>query len=64
MEPTEKKLDEALKEAYGDSGPQVLDQLRRSCHRIVSELSLFRADLSYMPKYLALASYARTVRVS
>jgi hypothetical protein len=31
MEPPEKKLEDALKEAYGDSGPQVLDQLRRSC---------------------------------
>lgn len=50
MEPPEKKLDEALKEAYGDSGPQVLDQLRRSCHRIVSEISVYRADLSYIPK--------------
>ena len=50
MEPPEKKLEDALKEAYGDSGPQVLDQLRHSCHRIVSEMSVFRADLSYMPK--------------
>lgn len=50
MEPPEKKLEDALKEAYGDSGPQVLDQLRRSCHRIVTEMSVFRADLSYMPK--------------
>jgi len=50
MEPIEKKLEDALKEAYGDSGPQVLDQLRHSCHSIVSEMSVFRADLSYMPK--------------
>jgi hypothetical protein len=50
MEPPEKKLEDALKEAYGDSGPQVLDQLRRSCQRIVTEMSVFRADLSYMPK--------------
>jgi hypothetical protein len=50
MEPPEKKLDDALKEAYGDSGPQVLDQLRRSCRRIVSEMSVFRPDLSYIPK--------------
>jgi hypothetical protein len=50
MEPPEKKLEDALKEAYGDSGPQVLDQLRRSCRRIVTETSVFRADLSYMPK--------------
>jgi hypothetical protein len=48
MEPPEKKLEDALKEAYGDSG--ALDQLRRSCHRIVSEMSVFRADLSYIPK--------------
>jgi hypothetical protein len=48
MEPPEKKLEDALKEAYGDSGS--LDQLRRSCHRIVTEMSVFRADLSYMPK--------------
>jgi len=50
MEPPEKKLEDALKEAYGDSGPQVLDQLRRSCRRIVTEMSVFRADLSYIPK--------------
>jgi len=50
MEPAEKKLEDALKEAYGDSGPQTLDQLRRSCHRIVTEMSVFRSDLSYMPK--------------
>jgi len=50
MEPPEKKLEDALKEAYGDSGPQVLDQLRHSCRSIVSEMSVFRADLSYMAK--------------
>jgi len=50
MEPPEKKLEDALKEAYGDTGPAILDQLRRSCHRIVSETSIFRADLSYMAK--------------
>jgi hypothetical protein len=50
IEPPEKKLEEALKEAYGDSGPQVLEQLRHSCEHIVSELSVFRPDLSYMPK--------------
>ena len=48
MEPQDKKLEDALKEAYGDSG--ALDQLRRSCHRITTEMSVFRADLSYMPK--------------
>lgn len=48
MEPQDKKLEDALKEAYGDSS--ALDQLRHSCHRIVSEMSVFRADLSYMPK--------------
>jgi hypothetical protein len=48
MEPTEKKLEDALKEAYGDSG--ALDQLRRSCRSITTEMSVFRADLSYMPK--------------
>jgi hypothetical protein len=50
MEPAEKKLEDALKEAYGDSGPQVLDQLRHSCQRIVTEISVYRADLSYIPK--------------
>jgi len=50
MEPPEKKLEDALKEAYGDTGPQVLDQLRHSCKSIVSEMSAFRADLSYIPK--------------
>jgi hypothetical protein len=48
MEPPEKKLEDALKEAYGDSS--ALDQLRRSCRRIVSEMSVFRTDLSYLPK--------------
>ena len=48
MEPVEKKLEDALKEAYGDAS--ALDQLRRSCHRIVTEMSVFRADLSFMPK--------------
>jgi hypothetical protein len=48
LEPTEKKLEDALKEAYGDAS--ALDQLRRSCKRIMSEMSVFRADLSYMPK--------------
>ncbi len=48
MEPPEKKLEDALKEAYGDSS--ALDQLRRSCRRITTEMSVFRADLSYMPK--------------
>lgn len=50
MEPAEKKMEDMLKEAYGDSGPQVLDQLRRSCKRITTELSKFRPDLSYVPK--------------
>jgi hypothetical protein len=50
VEPPEKKLEEALMEAYGDGGPQILDQLRHSCHRIVTELSVFRPDLSHMPK--------------
>ena len=50
MEAPDKKLEEALKEAYGDTGPQVLDQLRRSCRRITTEMSVYRADLSYIPK--------------
>jgi hypothetical protein len=50
MEPLDKKLEDVLKEAYGDTGPQVLDQLRKSCHKIVSEMSVYRADLSYVPK--------------
>jgi len=50
MEPPEKKLEDALKDAYGDTGPQVLEQLRKSCRRITTETSVFRADLSYMPK--------------
>jgi hypothetical protein len=48
MEPPEKKLDDALKEANGDNG--ALDQLRKSCKSIVNEMSVFRADLSYMAK--------------
>lgn len=50
MEPPEKKLEDALTEAYGDSGPQVLDQLRRSAKRIVTEMSVYRSELSYVPK--------------
>src|SRR5581483_10160679 len=48
MEPAEKKLEDALKEAYGDSS--ALDQLRHSCSHIVNEMSVFRPDLSYIPK--------------
>jgi hypothetical protein len=49
MEP-QKTTEVILKEAYGDSGPQVLDQLGSSCSRIVTELSVYRPDLSYIPK--------------
>lgn len=48
MEPPEKKLEDALKDAYGDSS--ALDQLRHSCNHIVNEMSVFRPDLSYIPK--------------
>jgi hypothetical protein len=48
LEAPEKKLEDALKEANGDSS--ALDQLRRSCSHIVSEMSVFRPDLSYIPK--------------
>ncbi len=50
MEPPEKALEAALKEADGDSGPQLLDQLRRSCSKITTELSVYRPDLSYIPQ--------------
>jgi hypothetical protein len=50
MEPPEKTLEAVLKDAYGDSGPQAFDQLRRSCSRIVTELHVYRPDLSYIPK--------------
>jgi hypothetical protein len=49
MEP-QKSTEALLKDAYGDSGPQVLEQLRRSCSKIVTELSVYRPDLSYIPK--------------
>jgi hypothetical protein len=48
MEPPEKKLEDALKEAYGDSS--ALDTLRKSCRKITSELSVYREDLSYITK--------------
>ncbi len=48
MEPPEKKMEEMLKEAYGDS--TAVEQLRHSCRKITTELSKFRPDLSYMPK--------------
>jgi hypothetical protein len=47
MEP-QKTTKAILKEAYGDS--QALEQLRRSCSKIVTELSVYRPDLSYIPK--------------
>jgi hypothetical protein len=50
MEPPEKTLEAVLKDAYGDSGPQALDQLRRSCSKIVTDLLVYRPDLSYIPK--------------
>ena len=46
----EKTLEAVLKDAYGDSGPQALDQLRRSCSKIVTDLLVYRPDLSYIPK--------------
>jgi hypothetical protein len=49
MQP-EKTTEAILREAYGDSGPEVLDQLTRSCSRIRTELSVYRSDLSYIPK--------------
>lgn len=48
MEPAEKKLEDALKEANGDSS--ALDQLRRSCSHIANEMSVYRPDLSYVAK--------------
>src|SRR5581483_10395386 len=48
MKPPEKKLEDALKEAYGDA--RALDQPRHSCSHIVNEMSVFRPDLSYIPK--------------
>ena len=50
MEPPEKTLEAALKEAEGDAGPQLLDQLRSSCTKITTELAVYRPDLSYIPK--------------
>jgi hypothetical protein len=50
MEPPEKTLEAVLKDAYGDSGPQALDQLRHSCSKIVTDLLVYRPDLSYIPK--------------
>ena len=48
MEPPDKTTESVLKEAYGDS--QALDQLRRSCSKIVTDLLVYRPDLSYIPK--------------
>lgn len=48
MEPPQKKLEDAVKEANGDAS--ALEQLRRSCHRIITETSEFRPDLGYTPK--------------
>jgi len=48
MEPAEKTMEAALKEAYGDRS--ALDQLRHSCSHIMNEMSVFRPDLSYIAK--------------
>lgn len=50
MEPPDKPLVDALKDAEGDSGPQLLDQLYHSCTKVTTELSVYRPDLSYIPK--------------
>ncbi|GGA71208.1 hypothetical protein GCM10011507_23560 [Edaphobacter acidisoli] len=50
MQAPDKPLRDALKEAYGDSGPQVLDQLYHSCSKITTELWVYRPDLSYVPQ--------------
>ena len=47
MEP-KATVESVLKDAYGDS--QALEQLRRSCSKIVTELAVYRPDLSYIPK--------------
>lgn len=49
MEP-KAAIESVLKEAYGDSGPQILQQLGQSCSRVVTELAVYRPDLSYIPK--------------
>jgi hypothetical protein len=49
MEP-KATVESVLKEAYGDSGPQILDQFRRSYSKVVTELAVYRPDLSYIPQ--------------
>lgn len=48
MEPPEKTLDAAMKEAHPDANP--LDVIRKSTKKIATEVQVFRPDLSYMAK--------------
>jgi hypothetical protein len=50
MEPVGMTMDDLLKAAYGDDGAKILDQLRASCAKIRTEMSVYRPDLSYVPK--------------
>jgi hypothetical protein len=50
MEPIGMTTEDLLKAAYGDDGAKVLDQLRNSVSKIRTEMSVYRADLSYVPK--------------
>lgn len=51
MEPLPKTIDEAVAEAYGQAeGKAVMDSLRKSVHRVRTELLNYRADLSHVPK--------------
>jgi len=50
LESPEKTMTAALKEAYGDAGPQLLEQLDRACSKITTELWVYRPDLSYIPQ--------------
>ena len=43
-------LDELMKAAYGDDGKKILDAYRASIASVRTEMAVYRADLSYIPK--------------
>ena len=50
MEPLGMTLDDLMKAAYGDNGKKILDDYRASIASVRTEMAVYRADLSYIPK--------------
>ena len=49
LQPPDKTLDQMMADAFGDEGKSTMDSLRKSYHRVVTELLHSRPDLSYTP---------------